>query len=153
MFVERLSIARPAPLTRLFTTIQWVLTAGVLYFTLGSAAVLVVSEITPLSTTTLLFWHPEFLPITLTTAIGLGAICGAFWPVFNGDSDQRENNLLGPRYRCAQLLALGTACCIPISLLGVFTVTDWLTNVFALGGSLLVLVYTYAYDVEAVSEE
>lgn len=153
MFVGRLSIAQPAPLTRLFTTVQWVLTAGVLYFTLGSAAVLVVSEITPLSTMTLLFWHPEFLPMTLTTAISMGTIGGAFWPVFNGDSDQREIDLLGPRYRCTQLLALGTACCIPISLLGVFTISDWLTNVFALGGSLLVLVYTYAYDVGAVPEE
>lgn len=152
MFAERISIAQPAPLTRLFTTVQWTLTALHLYFTLGSALVLGVSEITSLSVGTLLFWHPEFLPVTVLTAVSSGAVCGAFWPVFNGDSEQREIELLGPRYYCTMGLAIGTAFFIPVSLIGVFTVADWLTNVLALGGILLVCVYTYAYDIGAVSE-
>ncbi|WP_143085768.1 hypothetical protein [Halogranum rubrum] len=128
------------------------MTALLLYYTLGSGFILAVTDFTPLTVETVLFWHPSFLSFFTILVLAIGVVCGVYWPVFNGDSRQRERDLLLPRRDCVKWLAVGLCFLTPFSLINVITITDWLTNLLALSGLLLVCVYTYAYGVGSAPE-
>lgn len=145
MSATKTSVPGPAPLTRVLTTVQWTMTALLLAIVLGSGVVLLVSEFTALSVATMLQWQPDLPLVVLVVAAGIGLVGGAYWPVFNGVTAQRERELTGARYRCAKSLAVALCFLGPVSLINVVSVTGLVTNLFVFGGFLLICVYAYAY--------
>lgn len=145
MSATKTLVSRPAPATRVLTTVQWTMTALLLAIVLGSGGVLLMSELTALSVATILQWQPEFPLVMLVVAAGVGMVGGAYWPVFNGEAVKRERELTGARFRSAKYLAVVLCFLGPFSLINVVSVMGFVTNLFVFGGFLLICVYTYVY--------
>lgn len=147
MNAEHIRTSRPVKETRLVTAFQWMVSAALLFPTVGGVVVLVASSVTSWSPTELLLWSPRLLELLFVFTILGGLVSGAYWPVFNGHSTAREQALFAPRRRSAMMLSVGLALYGVHSLLNVTTVTDLLQNTFVVGSAMLVCIYMYAYEV------
>ena len=97
MKAEHIRTSQPASVTRLVTAFQWAAAAALVFPTVGSGLVLVVSSVTNQSPTDLLLWTSELLGVLFVVVLSVGFVSGAYWPVFNGHSKAHEEALLAPR--------------------------------------------------------